>query len=290
VKDVSLAAHARLVGAEAMKIRTTQAWWLFVVGFPVISAAAVFMNSLDNNSQLHPPKDAADYAQMVKLVPSLRSPAGAAAMVAGMMTSGQFLLVLMTLMLGVHVMTSEFGMRTVTSTFLVEPRRSRVVLAKLVASGLFGAAFWVMATMLGGVATSLFLAAEHLPASAFGSSVVVRAVLMGLLAFVLWGIFGLGLGAVLRNQVIAVVAAIGVYVGGFILVEGIVHLLYHVWHSSWLLGLAVLAPAEATNVMLTAGQAFRGAPPWWAGALVLTGYCAALAAGGVAAIRRLDIG
>lgn len=290
MKGAGLVAHARLVSAEAMKIRTTRAWWLFVIGFPVISAAAVFMNSQGNDSQLHPPKDATDYAQLVKLGPYLRSPAGAAATAASMMTSGQFLLVLITLMLGVHVMTSEFGARTVTSTFLAEPRRSRVVLAKLVLSGLFGAAFWVIATAAGGIATPLFLAAEHLPASAFGSSVVVRAVLMGLLAFVLWGVFGLGLGAVLRNQVIAVVAAIGVYAGGFIVAEGIAHLLYYVWHSSWLLGLAVLAPAEATNVMLTAGQAFQGAPPWWAGTLVLTGYCVALAAVGVAAIRRLDIG
>jgi ABC-2 type transport system permease protein len=189
-----------------------------------------------------------------------RTASSAAALAASMMTSGQFLLVLITLMLGVHVATSEYGARTMTSTFLVEPRRPRVVVAKVVVSGLFGVAFWVIATVLDGVATPLFLAAEHLPRSAFSSPAVVRSVLMGMLAFVLWALFGLGLGAVLRNQVVAVVAAIGVYAGGVAVVDLIIHLLYDALHASWLLSLEVLAPAEASNVMITAHKAFNDAP------------------------------
>ena len=143
-----------------------------------------------------------------------------------MMTSGQFLLVLITVMLGVYVATSEYTARTMTSTFLVEPRRSRVMLAKVIVSGLSGVAFWTITTVLDGVATLVFLAAEHLPPSAFSSSVAVRVALMGLPAYVLWALFGLGLGAVLRNQFVAVVAAIAVYAGGVLAVELITHLLY----------------------------------------------------------------
>ena len=108
---------------------------------------------------------------------------------------------------------------------------------------------------------------------------------MGLLAYVLWALFGVGLGAVLRNQVVAAVAAIAIYAGGFAVVELAVHLLNSAYHGSWLLGLAVLAPAQASNVMIASGRAFQGAPPWWVGALVLAGYAVVLAGAGVAVIR-----
>ena len=283
----------RLVAAEVLKIRTTRAWWLFTGGFAVVSAWAVAFGWAGNNGTLHP--TLSDYpagpGRNAVLAPAAaaRTASGAASLATSMMTSGQFLLVLITVLLGVHVATSEYSARTMTSTFLVEPRRSRVVLAKVIVCGLFGTAFWAITTVLDGVATPFFLAAEHLPASAFSSPVVLRAVLMGLLAFVLWALFGMGLGAVLRNQVVAVAAAIAIYAGGFVVVELIIHLLYDAFRASWLLSLAVLAPAQASNVMITAGQAYPHAPPWWAGGLVLAGYGVTLAVAGAMSIRRSDI-
>ena len=286
------ALSARLVSAEVMKIRTTRAWWLFVGGFAVLSALTALFGWESNHNQLYP--TLSDYpdsqrAALLAHAATYRTPAGAAAIAASMMTSGQFLLVLMALLLGVHVATNEFAARTMTSTFLVEPRRGRVIAAKVATAAAFGAAFWAMTTVLDGAVTPAFLGAYHLPMSAFGSSDVVRAVLMGLLAYVLWALLGLGLGAVLHNQVIAAVAAIAIYAGGFVVVEAIVHLLYDAWHASLLLSLAVLAPAEASNVMITAGRAFPHAPPWWAGALVLAGYGVALSFLGAVSLRRLDV-
>jgi ABC-2 type transport system permease protein len=285
--------RVRLVAAEVLKIRTTRAWWLFVGGFTLVSALAVPFGWASNNNVLHPslfdyPAGASRDAVIAQAV-SARTASGAAALATSMMTSGQFLLVLITLLLGVYVATSEYSARTMTSTFLVEPRRPRVVLAKVIVSGLFGAAFWAIATAVDGVATPIFLAAEHLPSSAFSSPTVLRATAMGLLAFVLWALLGLGLGAVLRSQVVAVVAAIAVYAGGFAVVELIIHLLYDAFHASWLLSLAILAPAQASNVMITAGHAFPHAPPWWVGGLVLAAYGVALAAFGAASISRSDV-
>jgi ABC-2 type transport system permease protein len=285
--------RARLVAAEILKIRTTRAWWLFIGGFALASALAVAFGWGMNNNVLHP--TVADYPAgagrnaVLAQAASARTVPGAAALAASMMTSGQFLLVLITLMLGVHVATSEYHARTVTSTFLVEPRRSRVMLAKVIVCALFGTAFWAIATVLDGVTTPFFLAAEHLPPSAFSSSVVVRAALMGLPAHVLWALFGLGLGAVLRNQVVAVVAAIVVYAGGDVAVELITRLLYGAFHAPWLLSLTVLAPAQASSVMITAGKAFQDAPSWWAGGLVLAGYGAVLAVLGAALVSRSDV-
>ena len=285
--------RARLVAAEVLKVRTTPAWWLFTGGFALASALAVAFGWASSNGTLHPPladyPAGADRDAVITQAALARTPPGAAALVASMMTSGQFLLVLIILLLGVHVATSEYTARTMSSTFLAEPRRSRVVLAKVIVSGLFGAAFWAIATAADGVATPFFLAAEHLPRSAFSSPVVLRAALTGLPAFVLWALFGLGLGAVLRSQVVAVAAAIAVYAGGVVAVELITHLLYGAFHAPWLLSLAVLAPAQASNVMITAGKAFPHAPPWWTGGLVLAGYGAALAAFGAASLSRSDV-
>jgi hypothetical protein len=164
-----------------------------------------------------------------------------------------------------------------------------VIGAKLAAAALFGAGCWVIATGVDAVVTPIFLAVHHLPGAVLGSPDVVRAFMMGLPAYLLWALFGLGLGAVLRNQAIAVVAAIAIYAAGFGVAELVAHLLNYAFHAPWTLGLAVLAPAAASQVMIASGRAFPGAPPWWVGALVLAGYAVLLAGIGVAAIRRRDV-
>jgi len=283
-----VAVTTRLVRAEVMKIRTTRAWWLFVGGFAVCTALAALLGWTGHHTELYPPSGLTNEADALAQAARDRTQAGADALAASMMTVGQGLLVLVALLLGVQVATSEYDARTMTSTFLVTPRRELVIGAKLVTTAAFGAAFWAVTTVVNGMMTRVFLAAGHLPGS-LGSSDVVRAVAMALLAYVLWALFGLGLGAVLRNQAVAAVAAIAIYAGGLAAVELVVHLLYDTFHTSWLLGLAVLAPAEAANVMIATGQAFQGAPPWWAGAVVMAGYGLALTAAGVIQIRRRDV-
>ena len=214
-----VAVSARLVRAEVMKIRTTRAWWLFACGFAALTALAALGSWASHHVQLYPPSDLTNEADALAQAAADRTPAGAAAVAASMMTSGQGLLVLVTLLLGVHVVTSEYAARTVTSTLLVTPRRELVIGAKLVTAAAFGTGFWAIATVADGVVTPVFLAVQHLPGSALGSSDVLRAVVMGLLAYVLWALFGVGLGAVLRNQVVAAVAAIAIYAGGFAVVE-----------------------------------------------------------------------
>lgn len=278
----------RLVGVEFLKVRTTRAWWLFLGGFAVLCALAVLFGWASHHQELYPPADLTNEADARALAAADRTPAGAVALAASLMTSGQFLLVVVAMLLGAYLVTSEFAQRTVTGTFLVTPRRSSVVLAKLGAAACFGAIFWLIATVLDAIVTPLFLSAYHLPASVL-SWPVVRSVLLGLAAYVMWACLGLGLGAAIRHQVGTVIAGFAIYAGGFAVVEAIVGGLYYVWPQSWLPGAAVLAPAEATNIMVTARQAFKHAPPQWVGALVLVAYSTVLTAYGAAAIRRSDI-
>src|SRR5262249_56758614 len=107
-------------------------------------------------------------------------------------TSAQFLSVLIAMLLGIHVVTSEIAQRTVTATFLVTPRREQVIVAKLAAAGAFGALFWLITTVLDGVVTPVFMASQHVSASLTGHGMIL-ANMLGLHPFLLRPAFGLGL-------------------------------------------------------------------------------------------------
>jgi hypothetical protein len=117
---------------------------------------------------------------------------------------------------------------------------------------------------------------------------VTRSVLLNLLGFAAWGIFGLGLGAVLRSQTGSLFAAIGVHAGSFG-AEPLFSELHNLLHQDWILAAPVIAPAVASEVMITSGPAFPYAPPGWIGGIIMTGYTLALVAAGIALTKRRDV-
>ena len=56
-----------------------------------------------------------------------------------------------------------------------------------------------------------------------------------------------------------------------------------------MLGAPVIAPAVASEVMITSGPAFPSAPPAWVGGIILIGYMVALTAGGIALTKGRDV-
>jgi ABC-2 type transport system permease protein len=277
----------RLLRAEFMKLRTTSAGWLFLTGFIVFTAMALTINGFGNYSLLHPEQGLVSAAQALAQTAQARSPAGVATMAASMMTSGQLFGVLFALLLGVVIVTSEFANQTAAVTFVTVPRRVTVIKAKVAAAACCGALFWLAGTVMAAVATPLFLYSQHVSASLAGWT-VTRSVLLNLLAFVAWGVFGLALGAVLRSQMGAVVAAIVVYAGSFGAIL-VFTALYNLFHLGWMLGAPVIAPAVASEVMTTSGQAFPHAPPGWVGGVIMIGYTVTLVAGGIALTKRRDV-
>ncbi len=278
----------RLVKAEITKVRTTSIWWLFLISFTVYTALALISNGFSHHYQLYPQQGISDPAQALAQAALARTPAGGAAIAASMMTSGQFLGVLFAMLLGILILTSEFAHQTATATFMTVPRRAAVIMAKLAAAACCGALFWLVSTTINGVTTPIYLYSQHLSTPLTGP-IVIRSVLLNLLAFVIWAIFGLGLGALIRSQVASVVTGIAVYLGGFAAVELVFHVIYNLSHQGWVLGAAVIAPAVASNVMITPGRAFPHAPPQWAGLIVMVGYALVLTTAGIAIIRRRDV-
>ncbi len=129
---------------------------------------------------------------------------------------------LLALLLGVLMITTEFRHKTVTTSFLVTPRRPRLVAGKLITAAVVGAGLAVVmlvATVIGGGLTLVarggsFSAMVHqIPAVAPGM----------ILVFALFAVLGVGVGSFLTNQV----AAIVVVLGWFIILEGILVALVH---------------------------------------------------------------
>ena len=279
--------QVRLLRAEFMKLRTTSTGWLFLTGFIVFTVAALTINGFGSHYELYPQQGLVSRAQGLAEAAQARSPAGLAAIASSMMTSGQRVGVLFALLLGVVIVTSEFASQTAAVTFVTVPRRVTVIRAKVAAAACCGALFWLVGTVMAAVATPLFLYTQHVSASLAGW-MVTRSVLLNLLAFVAWAVFGLGLGAVLRSQMASVIAAVGVYAGSFG-AETLFTLLYNLFHQSWLLGAPVIAPALAYTVMIMSGQAFPDAPAGWVGGVIMIGYTVALVAGGIALTKRRDV-
>ena len=106
---------------------------------------------------------------------------------------------------GVLLVTSEYRYGTIRPTFLFTPRRGHVVSAKLTAGLLAGLVFGAVSLGLAVGIGSLILSARGI-ASVLSGGDFALIVFGGLAGIALRGAFGVGLGAILRNQVGAVIA------------------------------------------------------------------------------------
>jgi ABC-2 type transport system permease protein len=183
------------------------------------------------------------------------------------------------LLLGVLIITVEFRHKTVTTSFLVTPRRSTFVIGKLIFAALAGvvlAIILLVATVLGGgIALSAKGGSFHALVGQIG------AVAPGMiLVFVLFALLGVGVGSLLTNQV----AAIVVCLGWFLIVENIIE---GIWSGTtkWLPSGA----AEAATNVTTGRNSGVGLLTWWQGSLLILAYGLFFAIVGSAVLARRDI-
>jgi ABC-2 type transport system permease protein len=113
---------------------------------------------------------------------------------------GEFLGALFAALLGALSITSEFRHGTIRPTLLVSPSRGRVVAAKVWASMLIGAGFGLVACALAaGVGTAALRARGIEVQLDAGDYALLLA--GGTAAAALWAAIGVGLGALVRDQV-----------------------------------------------------------------------------------------
>lgn len=110
------------------------------------------------------------------------------------------------LLLGAMVFTQEFRYGTVTSTYLGEPRRTRILVAKWLALIIFSVILTIVA-----VAVSLPVA-NVLINSRDGDvtmgTLFWEMVAAGFVVMAAFGVIGVALGALLRNQIVAVLVVL----------------------------------------------------------------------------------
>ena len=168
----------RLVRAEFVKLRTTQVWFWMLI-------AAVAVTVLFVVGQLAPHDGVTSYSEAVD---ALTVPATAYVVV---------------FVLGVLGITTEFRYQTITPTVLTTPSRWALITAKLIAYALVGAIYALICVAVEMAIALPWLSSKHIDIS-LTSDHVPRA-LLGVFAVVaLFGIVGLGVGALLRNQIVAV--------------------------------------------------------------------------------------
>jgi ABC-2 type transport system permease protein len=244
----------RLVRAEFTKLRTTRLVYGMAAAMAAFALLTVAANILGVEGA--PPLTADSLPMFVAAPVTLLS--GAA------------------LLLGILGMAGEFRHQTVTGTFLVTPNRGRVVAAKLVAYPLAGIALALAILAFTAAVATGWLAAKGMTPSLLHARVVGQVLLGAVLAAGLCGLVGVGVAALVRNQVAALVG-VAVWV---LLVEGLLMSLLNAPSlGKWL-------PSAAAAALTNPGG---GHLSRWGGALLLAGYALALALVGSRLVVRRDI-
>jgi ABC-2 type transport system permease protein len=171
--------------------------------------------------------------------------------------------------IGIVGITGEFRHQTITPTLLGVPQRAVVVLAKLFVYLLFGGALGALFVLVLGGISQPVLSSKGIDIS-LSDDPVAQCLLGTVLVTALFGVFGVGIGTLLRNQVAAVVTTI-LYL---FVVENILMVIPHVQGAyPYLPGGAAKAvldpesPVPDSVHLLTSGQ----------GALVLAAWALGLA-------------
>jgi ABC-2 type transport system permease protein len=107
-------------------------------------------------------------------------------------------------LLGAIAITAEIRHGTIRPTLLATPQRGRVLLAKTVIVAVTGLGIGALATALAAGAGTLFMHFRDITINVHASDYALL-IVGGAAAAALWAIIGLGIGAVVRNQVPAIV-------------------------------------------------------------------------------------
>lgn len=272
----------KLVRGEMLKVRTTNAWWLFGLGALGMLALAFTYNALIAHFLFDTSPE-----ELAEDDPSLVAQSSSVFQAANLFTSGQYFGLLFVMLLGIVLITNEFHHQTATTTFLTTPHRTLVVLAKLTTAALFGAGYWLITTAINIPATIIFLNTEHVPHH-LGEWPVTRAILLNLLAYFLWGILGVGFGVLIRSQIGATVTAVVLYLIGTTAASIIFTVVANWLERDWIEELQVIVPSIASSLMVS-GTELPGNPPQWSGAAVLIGYAVITGVVGTLIVRTRDI-
>lgn len=165
----------RLINAEFLKLRTTQVWFWLLLAAVAISALTVIGPIASGD--VHRGRDVAN------------------------MFGNAGIAYIVLFVLGVLGVTTEFRYQTITPTVLATPNRWTLIGAKLITYALTGAVFALICIVVQVAIALPWLSARGVSVS-LGSHLGI--LLADFVVVTLFALVGLGLGALVKNQIVAV--------------------------------------------------------------------------------------
>jgi ABC-type transport system involved in multi-copper enzyme maturation permease subunit len=246
----------RLVRSEWTKLFTTRVWLGLLLGACVmVGGFAALLTAFAGNAESGLPAVGDPAFEQVALAQATNA-------------------TVLFLILGIIGMTQEYRHRTATPTFLTTPRRWRVVVAKLVAYALVAVPFALVLLVVNVVVVGLYASARGAAPALTGDNLEVLGT--SGLALVIYALMGVGIGALLRNQV-------GAIVGGLVYLFVVEPVIRSIPATS---GAYKWMPGGGLEAMTATfqGPDLLGA---WQGGLLLVGYgLLAALLGTLLAVRR----
>jgi ABC-type transport system involved in multi-copper enzyme maturation permease subunit len=186
--------------------------------------------------------------------------------------------------LGVMLISGEYSTGMIRSTFAAVPKRLPVLWGK---AGVFALVTFVLAlpsTLIAFFAAQAILKGHsfngHDIALSFSDPGVSRAVIGGALYLTLIGLFGLGLGAILRSTAGGISAFAGILF--------VIPPLMNVLPASWSDAISPYLPSNAGQAIMQSGSPAHTLAPW-TGLGVFAAYTAVLVAIAAIQLRRRDV-
>jgi ABC-2 type transport system permease protein len=245
-----------LVRSELLKIRTTRSWWAYLIVIVLLTGIAV---AGDIGST-----DSADRGT-VDFQLGLIDTVGIAVLIA--------------IILGITIITTEFRHGTVTPTFLASPHREVVIAAKAIAGVVVAVGFVLLSLVVVAAVAVPWLASVDAQSHLGDSELATRAS-QQFLAAALWALMGIAIGSAVHSQVASLVGTlIWIFVGETLLL-GLFRVL-DVDGATEYLPFHALDAADGTG-----GQELLS---YWPGVAVSLGWIALLGALGTGRTRRRDI-
>lgn len=180
--------------------------------------------------------------------------------------------------LGVLVITAEYSTGMIRASMTAVPKRLPVLWGKAIVYGSTTLALMVPAVLISFVVCQAILTRRGVDIG-FGDHGVARAVFGAALYLTLVGLFGLGLGAIVRNTAGGIAA--------FVAIMFVLPPLMNVLPSSWNSAASPYLPLQAGEAMLALTRGNQLAP--WVGFGVLAAYAAAALALAAVLLRRRDV-
>jgi ABC-2 type transport system permease protein len=174
----------RLVAAEFRKLLTTQVWFWMLVG-TVVVAALLAVAQVAPSDGIRSEQDFPDLFAAFASTPAY----------------------VLLFVLGVLGVTTEFRYQTITPTLLQTPSRWAVVTSKMITYAIVGVLYALVALVVEAVVGLPWLSAKNVDVHLHNGQ-VWHAIWGTFVVITLFGIIGLGIGALLKNQVVAVVVGI----------------------------------------------------------------------------------